>query len=145
MKTPNPTDTLTEGRTLRGLGALELARDQQEAGSWFELVDPVSSEETGIRLLIVGPDSERQRNARRAMEAEILKAQQTRRKLQPQRVDELIVGALLACILDWEVTEAGEPLPFAPANVERLLRAGAWVRDQIDTFAGSREPYFGKA
>jgi hypothetical protein len=46
-------------------------------------------------------------------------------------------------VLGWEIEEDGQPVPFTHANVLRLLRASAWVHQQIDGMAGNRAAFMG--
>jgi hypothetical protein len=44
-------------------------------------------------------------------------------------------------VIGWEASEDGEPVPFSFEAVLRLLKAGRWVQEQVDDFAGSRRAF----
>ena len=58
--------------------------------------------------------------------------------------ERLRIACLASCVLGWEITEDGQPVPFTQKNVIRLLSAAKWVQAQVDAFAsdraGFREP-----
>tara|TARA_R110002020_G_scaffold5179_4_gene21930 strand:- start:12487 stop:12879 length:393 start_codon:yes stop_codon:yes gene_type:complete len=126
------------------LNDLSKIASDQEAGHEFELLDPVQSDPTGIKLTIAGPDSEIARNARFEMEREIARLSKRKDGLTPEARDGLMNDYFCTVTLGWNVTEAGEPVPFSKPNLLRLIKAGAWVRGQIDLFAADRSPYFGR-
>ncbi|MDG3575718.1 hypothetical protein P7F60_04925 [Rhizobium sp. YJ-22] len=120
------------------LADIQQANDRQNQGAWFDVLHPVTSENTGMRVKIAGPDSEQHRQAR-------IKLQNKLAKFKAGSVtgrEEASIDFLANCILDWEITEKGQALPFSHANACRILSAGTWIRAQIDAFAGDRSPYF---
>ena len=116
--------------------------DAQEAGSYFELTDPVRGQATGIKLLIAGPDSKVSKAALLNLERESQRASGRNGAVAGERRDQLMEEFLCKVVLGWEAKEKGKPVPFTEENLLRLIRAGMWVRAQIDGFAGDRTPYF---
>lgn len=114
----------------------------QEKGYEFELLDPVHGTPTGLKLLIAGPDSDITRKARQDMERELTRLSGRTGGLTPEGRERLMDGFLFSLTLGWDVQEKGKPVAFSKENFQRLLRAGTWVRAQIDTFANDRSPYF---
>lgn len=119
----------------------KLAADQ-EAGHEFELLDPVRGDPCGITLKIAGPDSAIVRKARHEMEREITRQSQRRNGLTPESREQLMDEFFAAIVLGWNAKESGKAVPFSKEAVMRLLKAGTWVRAQVDAFAGDRTPYF---
>ena len=114
----------------------------QDAGSEFELLDPVRGEPTGIKLTVAGPDSEIQRKARFEMEKEIGRQSSRRGGLTPEVREQIMDEFFASVVLGWNAKENGKPVPFSKEAFLRLLKAGTWVRGQVDIFAGDRGPYF---
>lgn len=136
--TPEATKQVKKEYDGLGLEALFHAAERQNEGAWFDILHPVSFEKTGMRIKVAGPDSEVQRKAR-------LKLQNYLNTLKSSAVsgrERAAIEFLADCILDWEIVENGQSLPFSHANACRILSAGTWVRAQIDAFAGDRSPYF---
>lgn len=52
------------------------------------------------------------------------------------------LNCLARCVLGWEVSEEGEPVPFNHKNVLRMLRV-QWVQMQVDSFASDRAAFRG--
>lgn len=120
------------------LADIQQATDRQNEGAWFDLLHPVTSENTGMRIKLAGPDSETQRQARFKLQNKLAKF----KAASVSAREEAAIDFLADCILDWDITEKGQTLPFSHANACRILSAGTWIRAQIDAFAGDRSPYF---
>ena len=112
-----------------------------EKGRWFELHDPVDGAPTGMKLKIAGPDSETQRKAQLALADELAEMADIDGRVSAENREKARLNALARMILDWQVTEDGEALPCTHRNAVRLLRAGAWVQQQVDAFASDRAAY----
>ena len=117
----------------------------QDQGRWFELHDPVEGTPTGIKLRIAGPDSATQRRAELAMVDELAEMADAQGRVSAEHRQAARLGCLARCVLGWELFEDGEPVPFTHDNVLRLLRAGRWVEQQVDGFAGDRAAFRGPA
>lgn len=115
--------------------------EDQERGAWLELRHPVSGKPTGIKLLIVGPDSATQAAGRLAMADELARATDDEGRVSAEARDRVRVRALARCVKAWEILEDGEPVPFKFANVVRVIRAAAWLQAQVDAFAGDRRNF----
>lgn len=118
------------------------AAGSQEKGHEFELLDPVRGGPTGIKLRIAGPDSEISRKARQAVEREYNRLSARTGGMTPEAKERVMDTFFASIVLGWNVKEDGKALPFSRDNFLRLLRAGLWVRAQVDSFAGDRSPYF---
>jgi len=115
----------------------------QDRGREFELVDPVTGKVTGITLRIAGPDSETQNRARLALADALADHADDQGRVSAAVRERLRIECLAACVLGWNVSEAGEPVPFSQTNVIRLLRAATWVQAQVDAFAADRAAFRG--
>jgi hypothetical protein len=109
----------------------------QERGAWLELLDPVTGVPTAIKLRIVGPDSDTQHRARLALTDELAEAAENDGRVSAERRERARLNCLAACVLGWEITEAGEAVSFSTKAVLRLLRV-QWVQQQVDAFAADR-------
>lgn len=117
--------------------------EDQERGHWFDLADPVTGKATGIRLRIAGPDSPTQARARLRMADELAEAAEDDGRVSAEAREKIRINSLARCVLAWECSEDGAPVPFNHANVVRFLRAAAWVHQAVDGMAGHRNPIKG--
>lgn len=115
--------------------------EDQDRGRWFELLHPVTGAPVSVSLCIAGPDSRVQAVAMAIMTDELAEAADIDGRVPGAARADLHRRFLGRCILDWRVTEGGEPVPYAFDRGQRLL-AVAWVKAQVDAFAGSRAVYF---
>lgn len=109
----------------------------QDRGKEFELLDPVDGKATGIRLWIVGPDSETAHRARLALSDELAEMADAEGKVTAEQREKARLNCLARHVLRWDISEDGKPVPFSTANLLRLLRVH-WVQQQIDAFAADR-------
>jgi len=112
-----------------------------DRGRWFDILDPVTGEATGMRMRIAGPDSEAQRRARLAMTDELTDAADDEGRVSAEAREKAHLGTLARCILDWDVTDGGEAVPLTHQTAVRLLKAGTWLAAQVDAYAGDRAVY----
>jgi hypothetical protein len=115
--------------------------EDQDRGRWLDLVEPFTGRPTGIRLLIAGPDSSVQARGRVRLSDELTEMADSDGHVGAADRERARQNSLARCVLGWEVTEDGAPVPFSHANVLRLLRAAAWVEAQVDAFAGDRRNF----
>lgn len=116
----------------------------QDKGREFQLVDPVSGKPTGIKLWIVGPDSETAHRARLALADELAEMADNDGRVSAENREKLRLNCLARHILRWEILEDGQPVPFNQKNLLRLLRVH-WVQAQADAFAVDRAAHRGAA
>lgn len=110
----------------------------QDRGKWFELADPVTGAGTGIRLKVVGPDSDTARRNRLLLADEIADLMADDGRVTAEARERARIASLARHVIDWEAREDGAPVPFSHANVVRLLKAGVWVQAQVDAWAADR-------
>jgi len=116
----------------------------QDRGRDFELVDPVTGQPTGIKLRIAGPDSATQARARLQMVDDLADAADGEGKVSAADRERVRLNTLARCVLGWEISENGEPVPFNHASVVRFLKAALWVQQQVDSFASDRAAFRGQ-
>ncbi|WP_102960223.1 hypothetical protein [Mangrovicella endophytica] len=116
----------------------------QDRGREFELVDPVTGQPTGIKLWIVGPDSDTATRSRIALYDELAEVADADGRVGAENREKANLNSLARHVLRWEISEAGEPVPFTTQNLLRLLRVN-WVRQQVDGFASDRAAHRGRA
>ncbi len=121
------------------LDDLERVAAEQDEGRWRELLSPVDSKATGIKLKVAGPDSDRQRKASFRYQNALAEANR-RGKVTAERADELYLDCLAEFVTDIEVTMEGKPVAYSKDTVLRVIRAGRWVRAQLEQFAQERFP-----
>ena len=115
--------------------------EDQDRGKWFPLLHPVTGAETGLRLRVAGPDSRAQARALALMTDELAELADASGRVSGEDRAKAHVHLLARIILDWDVKEGGEPIPFTFERAARLLSV-AWVKAQADGFAASRRVYF---
>lgn len=115
--------------------------EDQQRGRWFALLHPVTGEATDVMLLVAGPDSATQAGAMVAMTDELAELADLDGRVAGKDRADVHRRFLARCVLDWKATEGGEPIPFKFDRLLRLL-AVAWVKSQVDAFAGNRAVYY---
>ncbi len=111
--------------------------EDQDRGEWLDLRHPVTGAPTGIRFRIAGPDSATQARARLKLVDELAEQAMDDGRVPAEDRE----AALARCVLGWEITEDGQPVPFNHANVVRVLKAAPWVQAQVDAFAADRRAF----
>lgn len=109
----------------------------QDRGQEFDLEDPVTGRATGIKLWIVGPDSETAHRARLALSDELADMADAEGRVTAEQREKARLNCLARHVLRWEIFEDKKPVPFSTANLLRLLRVH-WVQEQVDAFAADR-------
>lgn len=110
----------------------------QDRGAECVIVDPVDGTPTDVVLIVAGPDSDTQRRARLAV-TDALMAYAGRPPADEQ--ERLAIEQLAKCVVGWRVKQGGNDVPFSFSAVVRLLTKFQFIREQVDAFAASREPY----
>lgn len=114
----------------------------QDRGREFELADPIDGTPTGIKLWIVGPDSETAHRARLALADELAEMADANGRVTAEQREKARLNCLARHVLRWDVKEEGKPVPFNTANLLRLLKVH-WVQEQVDAFAADRAAHRG--
>lgn len=109
----------------------------QDKGRELELVDPFEGKPTGMKLWIVGPDSDTARRAQIALSDELADMADNEGRVTAEQREKARLNCLARLVLRWEVEEDGKPVPFNTSNLLILLRV-RWVQEQVDAFAADR-------
>lgn len=117
--------------------------DDQDRGAWHELLDPVDGTSTGLRFRIAGPDSATQHRAQLKLADELAELAGPDGRTSAENREAARLRCLAACVLDWEIKEDGEALPFKTANLIRVLKLASWIHAQVDSFAADRAAFRG--
>lgn len=123
------------------ISQIEANAEDQDRGRWCDLVDPFTGKPVGLRLLIAGPDSETQAAAQLKLADELSEEMDEVGRVSAAARDRARVRCLARCIISWDATEEGKPVPFSFGNIVRLLKAAKWVQAQADGFAGDRRHF----
>lgn len=116
-------------------------REDQDAGAWFEALDPITGKPTGLKFLVAGPDSVVQAKAALALVDELSASADDDGRVSAEARERARINQLARAILAWEMREDGEPLLCSHVNKVRALKAGTWLQAQIDARASSRRPF----
>lgn len=127
------------------LNDIEADAQDQDRGREFEMIDPVTGMATGITLRIAGPDSATQTRARLQLVDDLAEMADDEGRVNAAAREKARLNSLARCVLGWEISEDGQPVPFTHANVLRLLKAATWVQSQVDGFASDRAAFRGQA
>ncbi len=117
--------------------------EDQDRGRWLDLVDPYEGGPVGIRLLVAGPDSLTQARARLKLADELAEMADDEGRVAAEHRETARLRNLARCVLNWEAREGDQAVPFSFDGALRLLKAGRWVQEQVDEFAGSRRAFAG--
>lgn len=112
----------------------------QDRGADLTIVHPVTGERMpDVVLIVAGPDSAVQRRARIKFSDDLMAF---RNKPPADELDRMEIERLARCVVGWRMKQDGKEKPFSFTAVVALLNNVGFIRDQVDTFAASRAPYF---
>lgn len=111
----------------------------QNAGFTVEIVDPLTKQPTGLKIMVCGPDTRTFYVAKNAARREAVKA-------GVGDSDDIVFDAtalmVSKCILGWEgLTKGGKPVEFAPHKAVSLFKKFPWVMEQCDNAISNRENF----
>jgi hypothetical protein len=112
----------------------------QDKGREFQLVDPFDGKATGLKLWIVGPDSDTARRAQIALADELAEMADADGRVSAENREKARLACLARHVVRWEAADDTGPVPFNTANVIKLLRV-RWASEQVDAFAGDRRNF----
>ncbi|WDR07306.1 hypothetical protein PSQ90_07770 [Devosia rhodophyticola] len=112
----------------------------QDKGADLDLIAPWDGKPTGMVLTIAGPDSVTARKADIAFADELADMAGPDGRVDAENRAKARLNALARRVIRWDVKEGGKPVPFNTKSVLALLGV-AWVRDQVDQFAGDHTNY----
>lgn len=117
------------------------------AGAWVDMLHPVTGNALGIRIKVLGKDSDAFRELEEKHQREAIEAA----KLRKRPADPIAAAKehgeamLVACTVAWEGVELdGVALECTPANVKAVYHRFGWLRDQVDLAIGSRANFLAR-
>ncbi len=127
------------------LSGLEALVQSQEAGIEITVVNE-KGEPIGLKIGVVGPDSERMQKAMRDVAAEFAKAAAERENLGEAPADEAdarLIAILAKATTHWSPDPkiGGQVIPFSEENVRNLYTKFKIIRDQVELKAARRSSF----
>lgn len=117
----------------------------QDAGAELAIINPITNEVTDLKFWIAGPDSNVQRRAREwaaaAVRSDALMMAAPDHPMFASTRRRIATGMLARSIVRWDIRQDGKPVPLSTENAIRVLNASEILRDQVDAFAASRDPW----
>ncbi|MDX0530741.1 hypothetical protein GOE00_02405 [Sinorhizobium medicae] len=124
------------------LSGLEALVQSQEEGIEIEILNE-QAKPIGLKIRVVGPDSDRMQKAVRDVAAEFAKAAADRESLGEAREDDSdarMVAILAKATMSWSPNPkiAGSVVPFSEENVRNLYTKFRIIREQVEVRAVRR-------
>jgi len=131
--------------TFVDLSGLEALVQSQEAGIEITIFNE-KGEPIGLKIGVVGPDSERMQKAMRDVAAEFAKAAAERDSLGEAQADEAearLIAILAKATTHWSPDPkiGGQVVPFTEENVRNLYTRFKIIRDQVEAKAARRASF----
>jgi hypothetical protein len=115
-----------------------------ETGTELVLLNPIDDEPTDMKIMVLGFDSSKAKEAIRASGNKRLKRGKLVSTMEEMEQSGLNLTA--ACTISWSgIEENGEEVEFAPANVKRIYTEYPWIKEQVDAFIGDRANFLSKS
>lgn len=122
------------------LNSFDTLQKSQEEGIEVDIIHPKTFDPIGLKIVVAGPDSERQKKARRAViNSRLTKRNQkvTATQLEEEAI-EIIAMSTISWTFDEGVTLDGK-VPFCnPKNAEEIYKRYTLIFDQVNAQAGDR-------
>lgn len=112
----------------------------QDKGREMELVEPFTGTPTGMKLVVVGPDSDTAHRARIRLADELAEMADVDGRVSAENREKARRNSLAAHVLRWNVEEGGSPVTFNTKNLLTLLKV-SWIEQQVDAFAADRRNF----
>ncbi|MGO7686278.1 hypothetical protein ACC696_16665 [Rhizobium ruizarguesonis] len=126
------------------LSGLETLLQSQEAGIEVEVLNE-QGKPIGLKIGIVGPDSDRMQKAMRDVTAEFAKAAAERGSLEaaPDDGDGRMIAILAKATTHWTPSPkiGGQVIPFSEENVRNLYSKFRIIREQVEVRAVRRSSF----
>ena len=122
------------------LGKLDVVAGAN-AGAWVDIIHPTTLQKTGVRIKVLGADSEAVRKA--VEEARRARLEDLRAKVSDEegkrRMDARDLGILVTATLAWEAVELeGKALDCTPENLRMVYGRFPVIREQVAAAIGDR-------
>lgn len=116
----------------------------QEEGISVDIKDP-AGEDIGLRIVVAGPDSDRQKRARAALQNARVRSRQMTTSAAIMEAEAITLLSKATISWAWgkaadgtDASWGGQQLECTEENVASVYRAAPFIRDQVDAVAGSR-------
>lgn len=110
--------------------------EAHEEGAWLDVLDPKTGEKHGLRLHLVGEDSDTYRQAAHDLFANRIKNKA--KDISPNEALDEIVEQFVKCTKGWE----GVDEEFSRAAVRKLYRNSPPVLAQVKSFVEDRSEFY---
>lgn len=119
------------------------------AGAEVEIRHPVTNAPLGIKIHVLGRDSDTFKehtremiNSRLRKEAMAAKRGKDAELRTVEMIEQENMDLLVACTTNWSgVIVGGKELPFEEANVRQVYREYPWIYDQVNEAIGTLENF----
>lgn len=124
------------------LSALDTAK-AANAGFNVDLYHPANNADLGIKIRVLGKDSDEFRRVSNAQNKRRMDRMQRggfrNTTPSPEELEQNGIELLAACTLGWTgVIVDGQPLAFSRDNVKMLYGRFPWIKEQVDAAIGDR-------
>jgi tRNA splicing endonuclease len=100
------------------------------------LIHPVTGDDLGTTIHLLGIDSDAYKNATKKQQERILKQAMRNRNMggiESAERERMSLDLLASCIVGWDGLELdGQALPFSYDNATRVIEEFPWIREQVD-------------
>lgn len=125
------------------LSSLSDLTSLQESGAEIDITHPGTGEPLGIKMVIAGPDSKRQKAATSLIVSE--RAEMRLRKITAGRLEDEGLRIAASSILSWSgVMENGKEVEYSPSAALSLLTRYPFIREQVAAYANDRANFLKK-
>jgi len=126
-----------EAKKTIDLGSLDVVAASNK-GAVLEVLHPTTFAKLGIKITLVGSDSDRFKNFRREKQNKRL-LETLSLTLSAEEIEEQNLELLATCTLGWDTMPVdGVDLPFTIENAKKVYSRFPWLREQVDRFIGTR-------
>ncbi len=129
-----------EASTGFDLNAFDNLQKSQEEGIEVDIIHPKTFDPIGLKIVVAGPDSERQKKARRAViNSRLSKRNQ---KVTAVQLEDEALEIIAMSTISWTFAEGvtlDGKVPFCnPKNAEEIYKRYPLIFDQVNAQAGDR-------
>jgi hypothetical protein len=107
-------------------------------GAVLEVLHPTLYTKLGIKITLVGADSDRFKNYRRDIQNKRLQ-ETSAMALNLDELEDQNLTLLATCTIGWDTMPVdGVDLPFTIDNAKKVYKRFPWLKEQVDNFIGTR-------
>jgi len=131
-------EDIMSGFNLKTLDVVSKANE----GTTVDIVHPVTGDPLGIKVQVVGQDSDLYRKAQRKILNKRLNDKKF--KTRAEELENEAIDLLAGCTVGWEGIQEGETdIPFSVDAAKRVYREYPWMKEQVDMAIGDRGNFLG--